>query len=97
MIVARMILVSALLTAGIVETTKTAMPRPVEAVPAAVPVSTVPAVDPACAGAAWPYVPGACLSSETPARDGAPRRPVRVIEEQRPAAPARRPNRVSVG
>ncbi|BCM84506.1 hypothetical protein NS228_02615 [Methylobacterium indicum] len=96
MIVARMILVSAMLTACIVETTKTAMPRPAEGGPAAAPASTVPAVDPACAGAAWPYLPGACLRSDGPA-DGAARRPVRVIEERRPAAPVRLPGRVSVG
>lgn len=103
MIVARMILVSAMLTVGIVETTKTTPPHLAGEVPAATvdravvspaPVAVPVPTAPACAGAAWPYLPESCLQAGPSA---APRRPVRVIEEQRPAAPARIPGRVSVG
>lgn len=112
MVVARVILMSAMLTAGIVEVTKTSVPHlaeealkaaPVESpvtapsdLPLARPVSTAPA-DPACTQAAWPYRPGSCLQPEGAASDAVPRRPVRMIEERRPAAPARMPGRVSVG
>lgn len=91
MIVARVILVSAMLTTGIVEMTKTATPRLAEKVPASAPVSV-----PACDGAAWPYLPESCLPAVSPHEAG-PRRPVRMIEERRPAAPARLPGRISVG
>ena len=112
MIVARVILMSAMLTAGIVEGTKTTVTplagqareaapveAPVSAPPTspldaspATPVSTAPA-DPACTQAAWPYRPGSCLQPE----GAEPRRPVRMIEERRPAAPIRVLGRVSVG
>ncbi|KMO17857.1 hypothetical protein [Methylobacterium platani] len=98
MIVARMILVSAMLTVGIVETTRTAVPRLAgeapAAAPAAVPAPVAPG--PACAAAVWPYLPEPCLRPGAPG-EAEPRRPVRVIEEQRPAAPVRIPGRVSVG
>lgn len=109
MIVARVILMSAMLTAGIVEMTKTTAAHLAEdarrAVPAEVsveapagmprvlPVSTAPAAERACAEAAWPYRPETCSRPE----GAAPRRPVRMIEEQRPASPVRMPGRVSVG
>ncbi|AWN49063.1 hypothetical protein DK419_24105 [Methylobacterium terrae] len=96
MIVARVILVSAMLTTGIVEMTKTVTPRLAEQVPASAPVPAAPAVDPACGGAAWPYLPESCLRAGS-RHEAAPRRPVRVIEEQRPAAPVRLPGRSSVG
>ena len=105
MIVARVILMSAMLTAGIVEVTKTTasplagearraapVEAPVGAPSDATPVSTAPA-DSACTQAAWPYRPGSCLQTE----GAEPRRPVRMIEERRPAAPAQMPGRVSVG
>ncbi|TNC12031.1 hypothetical protein FF100_17475 [Methylobacterium terricola] len=106
MIVARMILVSAMLTVGIVETTRTVVPRLAEEAPATlsgrapvdpapvVPVPSAPAAGPVCAGATWPYLPESCLQPASPAE---PRRPVRVIERQRSPAPARIPGRVSVG
>lgn len=100
MIVARMILVSAMLTVGFVETTRNAVPRLAEEAPASVsgraPVGppAAPAAGPACSGATWPYLPESCLQ---PAGPDEPRRPVRVIEERRPSAPARIPGRVSVG
>ncbi|MGX7708304.1 hypothetical protein [Methylobacterium sp. Gmos1] len=109
MIVARVILMSAMLTAGIVEMTKTTAAHltedargtaPVDmaveapaAMPRALPVSTAPAAERACAEAAWPYRPETCSRPE----GAPPRRPVRMIEEQRPASPARMPGRVSVG
>ncbi len=112
MIVARVVLMSAMLTAGLVEATRTTAPLPAgearREIPAEVPVlapsesplvvspatpaSAAPA-DPACTQAAWPYRPGSCLQPE----GAEPRRPVRMIEERRPAAPVRMPGRVSVG
>ncbi|MFH6786118.1 MULTISPECIES: hypothetical protein [Methylobacterium] len=106
MIVARLILVSAMLTAGVVEATRNTVPHLAEEAPAAVsgrapadsapasPAAAVPAAGPACAAATWPYLPEGCLQ---PGSSAEPRRPVRVIEEQRPPAPARIPGRVSVG
>ncbi|WP_205820831.1 hypothetical protein [Methylobacterium nonmethylotrophicum] len=96
MVVARVILMSAMLTVGIIEVAKTPAQRAVEATPAALPV-TAPTAGSACTGATWPYLPESCLRPGTAPRDGEPRRPVRVIEEQRPAAPVRVPGRVSVG
>ncbi|UHC14799.1 hypothetical protein LRS73_19965 [Methylobacterium currus] len=128
MVAARVILISAMLTAGIVEMTKTTalhlaseapksapMPAPmpasksapmpasksapVEAPPemsATVPASTAPAAR-ACTETAWPYRPGACLRPENAPQGPEPRRPVRMIEEQRPAPPIRMPGRVSFG
>ncbi|KMO41260.1 hypothetical protein VQ03_13110 [Methylobacterium tarhaniae] len=105
MVVARVLLVSAMMTVGIVEMTTKAEPRLAEGVgreaPLAVPASMAPPADPACTEAAWPYLPDACLRPDDAPRETAPRRPVRVIEERRPAAPVRIPGqvpgRVSVG
>ncbi|WP_133123570.1 hypothetical protein [Methylobacterium frigidaeris] len=119
MVVARVILMSAMLTVGIVEMTKTTPPRmaadtlaeetladvarkaapvaaPAEAVRVA-PVSTAPASDRACTEVVWPYRPESCLRPESASQEAGPRRPVRVIQEQRPATPVRMPGRVSVG
>ncbi|SFU88410.1 hypothetical protein SAMN02799631_02895 [Methylobacterium sp. 174MFSha1.1] len=113
MIVARVILMSAMLTAGVVEMTKTTAAHLAgdarEAVPAemsveapagtprALPVSTAPAAGRACTEAAWPFRPDTCLQPEGAPQGAAPRRPVRMIEELRPALPVRMPGRVSVG
>ncbi|MGF3027446.1 hypothetical protein ACQVP2_32145 [Methylobacterium aquaticum] len=128
MVVARVILMSAMLTAGIVEVTRTTVPHLAEeaskAAPVDVPVADAPLapsvsapsvsapsvsappvspavsaapVDPACTQAAWPYRPDFCLRPEGGSSGAAPRRPVRMIEERRPAAPVRMPGRVSVG
>ncbi|KMO40218.1 hypothetical protein [Methylobacterium aquaticum] len=114
MVVARVILMSAMLTAGIVEVTRMTVPHlaeealkaapvdaPVVDAPLVVPVSAAPVsaapVDPACTQAAWPYRPDFCLRPEGGSSGAAPRRPVRMIEERRPAAPVRMPGRVSVG
>lgn len=109
MIVARVILMSAMLTAGIVEMTKTTAPHlaaeapktaPVEApleISPVVPVSTAPVVERACTETAWPYRPGTCLRPENDPQGPEPRRPVRMIEEQRPAPSVPMPGRVSFG
>lgn len=118
MVVARVILMSAMLSAGIVEVTRTTVPHLAEeaskAAPVDVPVADAPLapsvsappvspavsaapVDPACTQAAWPYRPDFCLRPEGGSSGAAPRRPVRMIEERRPAAPVRMPGRVSVG
>jgi hypothetical protein len=109
MIVARVILMSAMLTAGVVEMTKAtathvdgdsgrAAPADMSveapaAMPRALPVSAAPAAPRACTEAAWPFRPDACLRPEGAPQGDAPRRPVRVIEELRPVSPGR----VSVG
>ncbi|GJD52249.1 hypothetical protein OPKNFCMD_5012 [Methylobacterium crusticola] len=84
--VARMMLVSAMLTVGIVEVVKpgapvAAGPAPVALeAPAIAPMAlkapaAAPAGAAACGEAAWPYRPIACVPG-----DGAGRRPVRLIE-----------------
>ena len=69
MMVARVILMSAMLTVGIVEATKPSAPHVVagKAPAAAVPVS--PAADSTCTGVAWPYLPEACLRPGSAASD----------------------------